>query len=116
MPISAVMSSRWLKLSSYQFLVPLLRTHGVDVGQRDLSRPLPRGVPVFVSHDADLDHVQRNMARGLIRTCFVLDNDRIVGAVEIGELAALADSLWSGDRELRLIRAADASARPASVG
>ena len=117
MDLSSVMSSRWLQLSSYQFLMPLLRTHGIDVGQRDLSRPLPRGIPAYASQDADLERVQRNMARGLIRSCFVVDQERVVGAVEIRHLAALADSLWGAHgRRVRSKSEGTVRARVASVG
>ena len=99
MDVAVVTSSRWLELSSYQFLLPLLRTHGVDVGRRELTRALPRGVPAYVHHDADLARLQRNMARGLIHTCFVVRRDRIIGAVEIRNLVAHAESCWNENRE-----------------
>ena len=94
MDVSGLISSRWLELSSYQFLMPLLRRQGIDLSRREVSQPLPRGVPVYVTHDADLERVQRNMARGLVRTCFVVRDESVVGAVEISDLVALADSLW----------------------
>jgi hypothetical protein len=88
-----VTTSRWLELASYQFLVPLLLRDGVDIGDREVRRPLPRGVPAYVLDDADLIRVQRNMARGLIRTCFVLRNGQVVGALELRDLARQAESV-----------------------
>jgi CBS domain-containing protein len=81
-------SSRWLDPSSetLKWLASLLRNEGLNLMAATTSE-LERGTPVYVEADADLDEVQRRMARNHIRRLPVVDNGHLVGVIDLVDLA-----------------------------
>ncbi|MGH2747813.1 MAG: CBS domain-containing protein, partial [Actinomycetota bacterium] len=81
-------SSRWLDPSTdtLKWLASLLRDEGLDLMAATTSE-LERGTPVYVEADADLDEVQRRMARNHIRRLPVVDNGHLVGVIDLVDLA-----------------------------
>lgn len=83
-----VASSEWLDPSSQtlMWLARLLREEGIDL--TEAGRPeLARGTPVYVEASADVNDVQRLMAREHIRRLPVVDGDRLVGVIDLVDLA-----------------------------
>jgi CBS domain-containing protein len=71
-------------------LVALLRREGIDLATiQDCE--MVRGTPVYVEADADLVQVQKMMARCHIRSVPVLRDDRVVGFLDLVELAGRED-------------------------
>ncbi len=69
-----------------QWSARLLREEGVDL-LAATSCDLARGTPVYVEAGADVVAVGRRMAENHIRSAPVLDDGRVVGSVELAELA-----------------------------
>lgn len=69
-----------------QWLGALLRSEGVDLLDAREAE-LERGTPVYVSAKADIVPVQRLMARHHIRSVAVVDGGRLVGIVDLVDLA-----------------------------
>lgn len=68
------------------WLAELLRREGVDLmGASELE--LDRGTPVFVEATADVEEVQRMMAKRHIRRLPVLEGEDLIGLVDLLELA-----------------------------
>lgn len=72
------------------WLAGLLRSDGVNLSQVTAEQ-LRRGTPVYVEADADLVEVQRLMALHAIRMLPVLRNERLIGVVDLVQLAARDD-------------------------
>lgn len=83
-----VASSEWLDPSSptLTWLARLLRDEGVDL-MGGASPELARGTPIYVEASADVNDVQRVMARRHIRRVPVVDGDRLVGVIDLVDLA-----------------------------
>jgi len=73
-------------------LVRLLQTQGANLMTAPLAR-LARGTPVYVEADADLLRVQRRMAEALVRLVPVLDGSKLLGLVDLVDLARVSDQL-----------------------
>ena len=88
--IDVVASSAWADPESetLRWLARLLRDEGVDL-MSATSRELQRGTPVYVKGDADVVTVQRLMAQNHIRSLPVVDCGRLVGVVDLVELAMM---------------------------
>lgn len=71
-------------------LVALLRSEGSDLSSIE-DCEMVRGTPVYVEADADLFEVQKMMARCHIRSVPVLSGERVVGFLDILELAGRED-------------------------
>ena len=54
---------------------------------------LARGTPIYVRASAPVDAVQRRMAQHHIRSVPVLDGSRLIGCVDLVELAMLTTAL-----------------------
>jgi hypothetical protein len=74
-----------------EWLANLLCTDGVNLAEVT-EEQLRRGTPVYVDDSADLDEVQRLMARHHIRMLPVVAHGSLVGVVDILKLARLYDS------------------------
>ncbi len=83
-------ASSWTDRDSdtLQWLARLLRDEGLDLMDATSSE-LERGTPVYVDGDADIVEVQRLMARNHIRSLPVLERSRLVGVVDLVELALM---------------------------
>jgi CBS domain-containing protein len=92
--VGEVVASRWADPSSDAFegSARLLLDEGVDLLAAS-SRELSRGTPVYVQASADVVAVQRRMARNHIRSVPVLEGGRLIGCVDLLELALLIDPL-----------------------
>lgn len=71
-------------------LVALLRSEGLDLS-RIQDCEMVRGTPVYVEADADLLEVQKMMARCHIRSVPVLSGERVVGFLDLVDLAGRED-------------------------
>src|SRR3712207_6043838 len=69
-----------------------LVTEGIDLLDAS-SRELARGTPVYVQASAEVSAVQRRMSQHHIRSVPVLEAGRLIGCVELVELALLAEPL-----------------------
>lgn len=66
----------------------LLMDEGTDLETATFVE-LERGTPVYVRADADIQEVQRLMARNHIRSVTVLSGERPVGILDLVELAGM---------------------------
>ena len=71
-----------------KWLARLLRDEGVDLTTAT-SIELERGTPVYVDGQADVVLVQRLMAQNHIRSLPVVDGGRLVGVVDLVDLALM---------------------------
>jgi CBS domain-containing protein len=71
---------------SLQWLGRLMRDEGIDITEATADQ-LERGSPVYATVDADVVDVQRLMARHHILRLPVVDDGRLVGIVDLVELA-----------------------------
>ncbi|MPZ67905.1 MAG: CBS domain-containing protein [Actinobacteria bacterium] len=76
--------------STMEWLASLLRDEGVDLMQASEDE-LTRGTPVFVEAAAGVDEVQRRMAKKHIRRLPVVEDGRLVGIVDLVDLAMHSD-------------------------
>ncbi len=76
--------------STMEWLASLLRDEGVDLMQASEDE-LTRGTPVFVEAAAGVDEVQRRMAQKHIRRLPVVEDGRLVGIVDLIDLALHSD-------------------------
>jgi CBS domain-containing protein len=76
--------------STMEWLASLLRDEGVDLMQASEDE-LTRGTPVFVEAAAGVDEVQRRMAKKHIRRLPVVEDGRLVGLVDLVDLAMHSD-------------------------
>ena len=85
-------SARWKDASpgSLEWLAKLLSDEGTDLMTAD-SEALERGTPVYVQSDADVLEVQRLMAKNHIRVLPVVKDGRVLGVVDLVELALRED-------------------------
>ncbi len=72
------------------WLGKLLRSEGVNLIEANGS--LRRGTPVYVERGTDLHEVQRLMCKHHIRTVPVLEEDVVVGSLDIVDVARRTDS------------------------
>ena len=88
MIVRDLISNRWLELdvATRRWLTRLLRSEGVNIGT-DCAADLVRGTPVYVVGDEDATKVQRIMAQHHIRSLLVVDNDDILGTVDLLDFA-----------------------------
>jgi CBS domain-containing protein len=84
-------TARWKDASpgSLDQLAKLLAEEGVDLMAADAS--LERGTPVYAHFDADVLEVQRLMAKNHIRMLPVVKDGRVLGVVDLVELAMRDD-------------------------
>ncbi|MFN2491006.1 MAG: CBS domain-containing protein [Actinomycetota bacterium] len=87
-------AGRWGDPPSYALSgsARLLRAEGVDLIAATPCE-LGRGTPVYVEAGAPVVDVQRRMAENHIRSIPVLDDDQVVGVVDLVELALLPNLL-----------------------
>ena len=96
--VSEVITSKpWADPSSdtLEWLASLLQTEGVDLMCATFTE-LQRGTPVYVDGDADVLEVQRLMARNHIRSLPVVKAGRVIGIVDLLELALMDHELLTG--------------------
>lgn len=88
--IDIVGASSWTERDSetLQWLARLLREEGVDL-MGATSAEMQRGTPVYVAGEAEVLKVQRLMAQNHIRSLPVVDRDRLVGVIDILDLAMM---------------------------
>jgi CBS domain-containing protein len=70
----------------------VLLDEGVDL-LRATDCELARGTPIYVAASAPVDAVQRRMAQHHIRSVPVLDGSRLIGCVDLVELAMATTAL-----------------------
>jgi hypothetical protein len=70
----------------------VLKTQGANLMTTPLAC-LSRGTPVYVEADADLLIVQRRMVEALARFVPVLDGSKLLGLVDLVELARISDRM-----------------------
>jgi CBS domain-containing protein len=83
-------------------LAELLLHEAVDLATASTSI-LGRGTPVYVSADAEVVEVQSLMARHHIRRALVLDGDRVIGIVDLVELAESTAAASAHDERPSLV-------------
>ena len=86
--VGDVVASRGWNDPSSRGLARLLRAEGVDLLSAT-ALELRRGTPVYVDVGACMLEVQRVMATNHIRSVPVLSNGRVVGVLDLVELAEL---------------------------
>ena len=89
-----VAAHRWADPASNAFegSARVLLEEGVDLLAAS-SRELARGTPIYVQASADVGAVQRRMAQSHIRSVPVLEDGKLIGCVDLVELALLAEPL-----------------------
>ena len=89
-----ITSKPWVDPSSdaLEWLASLLQTEGVDLMQATFTE-LQRGTPVYVDGEADVLEVQRLMARNHIRSIPVVSAGRVIGIIDLLELAMMDQDL-----------------------
>ncbi|MGH2698353.1 MAG: CBS domain-containing protein [Actinomycetota bacterium] len=89
-----VSSKPWVDPSSdtLEWLASLLQTEGVDLMSATFIE-LQRGTPVYVDGEADVVEVQRLMARNHIRSLPVTQAGRVIGIIDLLELAMMDQDL-----------------------
>jgi len=99
MGLNQIVSPSWTEIKRYPSFAGLLREHGVDLERIDPHElPLERGTPVYVEVDADPEVVQRRMILGHIRLLFVLEDLRVIGAIDLIDLINQAGEIaWAPD-------------------
>ena len=70
----------------FEWMAELLRAEGVDISRASVEE-LQRGTPVYARAQEDLSEVGRLMAHHHIRRIPVLDKGKLLGLVDIVELA-----------------------------
>jgi hypothetical protein len=93
-----VVSREWAEISKFSSFASLLREHGVNLGRIDPTElPLERGTPIYAEADADFTTVERRMVLAHVRLLFVLDEQRILGVIDLVDLIGRAGKLaWEG--------------------
>jgi CBS domain-containing protein len=83
-------SARWKGSSpeALAWLGELLQTEGVDITEVQ-TEELERGTPVYVNAEADALDIQSLMARLHIRMLPVVKDGRVLGVIDLVELAQL---------------------------
>lgn len=93
--VSEVITSKpWVDPSSdgLEWLASLLQSEGIDLMCASFTE-MQRGTPVYVDGDADMLEVQRLMARNHIRSLPVVQTGRVIGVVDLLELAMMDEDL-----------------------
>jgi CBS domain-containing protein len=93
--VSEVVTSKpWVDPDSdtLEWLAELLHSEGVDLMAATFIQ-LQRGTPVYVDGEADVLEVQRLMARNHIRSLPVVQDDRVIGIIDLLELAMMDQDL-----------------------
>lgn len=96
MDVHEIVSRPWAEIMKFPSFAHLLREHGVDLARVDpVEVPTPRGTPVFAEADADAETIQRRMVLAHVRLLFVLDGDRVLGAIDLVDLIDRAgEAAW----------------------
>lgn len=83
-----------------KWLARLLRDEGTDLMTASWSE-LERGTPVYVEAAADVNEVQRRMAKSHIRRVPVVDKGHLLGLIDLLDLALLdpEDGMEAANRE-----------------
>ncbi len=89
--LDVMATRRWTGTApeTLEWLGALLREEGVDLTQATAS-DLARGTPVYAEAGADLMEIQRLMARNHIRRLPVLQEGKLLGVVDLVEIALRA--------------------------
>jgi CBS domain-containing protein len=93
--VSEVVTSKpWVDPDSdtLEWLADLLQSEGVDLMAATFVE-LQRGTPVYVDGEADVVEVQRLMARNHIRSLPVVQGERVIGIIDLLELAMMDQDL-----------------------
>jgi CBS domain len=86
----AIAANRWVEsgAGTLEWLAEFLHREGVNL--MDLCpQDFERGTPVYVDARADIVEVQRLMARNHIRTLPIVESDRLLGVLDLVEVALL---------------------------
>jgi CBS domain-containing protein len=88
--IELVGASSWTDRDSdtLKWLARLLADEGIDL-MKATSSELERGTPVYVDGEAEVVEVQRLMAQNHIRSLPVVERGRLVGVVDLVDLALM---------------------------
>ena len=90
MGIREIMSVGWAQVMAFGSYADLLRKHGVDLSHADPEQLVfERGTPVYVEDGADSMMVLRRMALVQVRLVFVLENENVLGAIDLAELPSV---------------------------
>ncbi len=103
MEVGQIISAPWREFTKFASFAQLLREYGVDLALIDPSEvPLKRGTPVYTEADADAEIIERRMLLAHIRILFVLDEERILGVIDLVDLIDRAGEAawehWKGGR------------------